>query len=123
VSCIDVAHNSAVAGRFQQAGVRAAHVDGDTPARERRAAIEALGSGELCVSSNCGLFSEGVDVPLIGAVILLRATASLALYLQMIGRALRRAPGKERAIILDFAERLSPQRSVRPGQSMLRWVT
>jgi DNA repair protein RadD len=101
--CVDVEHSMAVAERFRAAGVKAAHVDGETSARERRAAIAALGDGSLQVLCNCGLISEGVDVPAIVGAILLRPTASLALYLQQVGRALRPAPGKNCAVILDFA--------------------
>jgi superfamily II DNA or RNA helicase len=101
--CVDVAHSQAVAERFRDAGVRAVHIDGGTPPAERRAAIAALGNGGLDVVTNCGLVSEGVDVPAIGAAILLRPTQSLALYLQQVGRALRPSPGKNRALILDFA--------------------
>jgi DNA repair protein RadD len=81
VFCIDRAHSDTVAGRFCAAGLRAAHVDGKTPATERRWAIEGLGSGALDVLCNWGLISEGVDVPAIGAAILLRPTQSLALFL------------------------------------------
>jgi DNA repair protein RadD len=103
IFCVDVQHSKDVAQRFIDAGIKAAHVDGETPSEERRAAIAALGSGDLQVVTNCGLISEGVDVPNIGAAILLRPTASLALYLQMVGRALRPAPRKDRAVILDFS--------------------
>jgi DNA repair protein RadD len=65
--------------------------------------IKALGTGELQVLTNCGLISEGLDVPNVSAAILLRPTKSLALHLQQVGRALRPAPGKERALILDHA--------------------
>jgi DNA repair protein RadD len=105
--CVDVAHSQAVAERFLAAGVSAAHIDGQTPASERRAAIAALGSGELQILCNCGLISEGVDVPAIGAVLMLRPTASLALFLQMSGRALRPARGKQRAVLLDFSGNVS----------------
>jgi superfamily II DNA or RNA helicase len=101
--CVDIAHSRQVARRFGQAGFRAAHVDGNTPARQRRALIARLGAGGLDVRTNCGLISEGVDVPVLGAAILLRPTHSLALFLQMVGRALRSAPGMARAIILDHA--------------------
>jgi len=101
--CVDIAHSEAVAARFRSHGFRAAHVDGTAPAQERRRLIAALGTGELNVLANCGLISEGVDVPAIGAAILLRPTQSLALYLQQVGRSLRPAPGKERALVLDFA--------------------
>lgn len=101
--CVNVEHSRAVAERFAAAGFRAAHVDGDTPADERRAMVAALGDGRINILCNCGLISEGVDVPAIGAAILLRPTQSLAMYLQMVGRALRSAPGKAEAIILDHA--------------------
>ena len=103
VFCIDRAHSEEVAQRFREAGWRAEHVDGETPASDRRSAIAGLADGSVQVLCNCGLISEGVDVPNIGAAILLRPTASLALYLQQVGRALRPSPGKDRAIILDFA--------------------
>jgi superfamily II DNA or RNA helicase len=101
--CCDIRHSKAVAQSFRDAGYRAAHLDGQTAAEERRALIAALGSGELDVLTNCGIISEGIDVPIVGAAILLRPTRSLALYLQMVGRVLRPAPGKTRAIILDHA--------------------
>jgi superfamily II DNA or RNA helicase len=49
------------------------------------------------------LISEGLDVPGVVAAILLRPTKSLALFLQQVGRALRPAPGKTKALILDHA--------------------
>ena len=106
VYCASIAHSQAVAERFCMAGYAALHVDGTTPADERRDAIRRLGRGGrdgLDLITNCGLFSEGVDVPALGIVLLLRPTQSLGLYLQMIGRALRPAPGKRRALILDHA--------------------
>jgi superfamily II DNA or RNA helicase len=99
--CVDIAHSKLVAAAFRRAGYRAEHVDGETPQRERRALIAALDNGEVDILSNCGLISEGLDVPGVEAAILLRPTRSLALYLQMIGRALR--PGKDLAYILDHA--------------------
>jgi DNA repair protein RadD len=101
--CVDIKHSQAVAEAFRAAGIRAEHLDGDTPKGERRGAIAGLSGGSVDVITNCGLISEGLDVSGIGAAILLRPTASLALYLQQVGRALRPAPGKERAVILDFA--------------------
>ena len=98
---VDRGHSEKIA--FREAGVRASHVDGETSRDERKRMIAALGTGELDVLANCGLISEGVDVPTIGAAILLRPTQSLGLYLQQVGRTLRPAPGKTRAIILDHA--------------------
>lgn len=101
--CVDVEHSRAVAAAFCAAGVRAQHVDGESHADHRRTAVAALGNGNLDIITNCSLFDEGVDIPVLGAAILLRPTCSLSLYLQQVGRALRPAPGKGAAIILDFA--------------------
>jgi superfamily II DNA or RNA helicase len=103
VYCASIAHSMAVTEAFGAADYKAVHVDGDTPQAERQAAIAALGGGKIDLVCNVGLFSEGVDVPLLGIVLLLRPTQSLALYLQMVGRALRTGGGKRRAIILDHA--------------------
>lgn len=100
---VDRSHSEKIARAFQEAGFRAAYVDGDTGRDRRRELIAALGTGELDVLCNCGLISEGVDVPAIGAAILMRPTKSLSLYLQQVGRVLRPAPGKTRAIVLDHA--------------------
>jgi superfamily II DNA or RNA helicase len=86
--------------KFQRAGIPAAHVDGTTPERERDGVMTGLRAGTVRVVSNVDLVSEGFDVPDLDAVFLLRPTASLGLYLQQVGRALRPAPGKT-ALIID----------------------
>jgi len=101
VFCCTTAHAEQLAGAFRAAGFRAAAVSGTTPAALRRRLIAGLGSGEVEVLTSCMLLSEGTDIPSVGGAILLRPTASLALYLQMVGRALRPAPGKSGAVILD----------------------
>ena len=101
VFCCTTAHAEQLAGAFRAAGFRAAAVSGTTPAALRRRLIAGLGSGEVEVLTSCMLISEGTDIPSVGGAILLRPTASLALYLQMVGRALRPAPGKSEAVILD----------------------
>jgi DNA repair protein RadD len=101
VFAVTIAHSKALKDRFVAAGFRAAHVDGDTPKAERRELVSALANGKLDVLSNCGLIAEGFDAPAVGAVIMARPTRSLALFLQMAGRALRPSPGKTRALILD----------------------
>jgi DNA repair protein RadD len=100
---VDRQHSEKIAEAFREAGFKSAYVDGETSKDERKRRIAALGTGELDVLANCGLISEGVDVPAIGAAILLRPTQSLGLFLQQVGRTLRPSPGKTRAIILDHA--------------------
>lgn len=99
--CCTIEHAEQMAGSFRAAGIRAASVSGSTPAEERKRLIAGLGTGEVEVLSSCMIISEGTDIPSVGGAILMRPTASLSLYLQMVGRALRPAPGKSEAVILD----------------------
>lgn len=98
-----VQHAREIAAAFRAAGYRAAHVHGDMPMSERDALIAGLATGEVEILTACDLISEGLDVPNVGAVILLRPTKSLALALQQIGRGMRPAPGKSHLTILDHA--------------------
>lgn len=92
-----------IAAQFNMAGIRAEHVDGEMTAEARDAAVDRFRRGETLVLCNSDIFGEGFDVPAIEAAILLRPTKSLSLHLQQVGRALRPAPGKTEAIILDHA--------------------
>lgn len=92
-----------IVAQFNAAGITAEHVDGSMSVEERDGKVERFRRGETLVLSNADLFGEGFDVPAIEAVILLRPTKSLSLYLQQVGRALRPMAGKREAIILDHA--------------------
>lgn len=99
--CASVAHAEHVAEQFRSAGYNAASIDGTMHDSDRKARIRDLGNGRLHVLTSCDVVSEGTDIPIVGAAILLRPTASMGLYLQQVGRALRMYPGKTHAIILD----------------------
>lgn len=99
--CVSVAHAKHVAETFRANGIPAAEIEGSMGAEDRRKLVDDLGSGALKVLTSCELISEGFDIPAIDGAILLRPTASLAMHLQQIGRALRSCPGKTRAVILD----------------------
>lgn len=101
VFCASVAHADHVAEAFKAEGYRAASVDGTLDPDTRAQRIADLGSGALQVLTSCEIVSEGTDIPIVAAAILLRPTQSLALYLQQVGRALRPYPGKTHATILD----------------------
>ena len=99
--CASVAHAEHVAEQFRAAGYQAASIDGTMHDNDRKARIKALGNGGLHVLTSCDIISEGTDIPIVGAAILLRPTASMGLYLQQVGRSLRMYDGKVDAIILD----------------------
>jgi len=98
-----VENSKSIAAQFRAAGITAEHVDGSMTVDARDAAVDRFRRGETLILSNSDLFGEGFDVPAIEAAILLRPTKSLSLHLQQVGRALRPAPGKTEAIILDHA--------------------
>lgn len=100
---VSIEHGQHIAAQFQACGIPAEHVDGQMDHGARDAAVARFVAGETLVLCNADLFGEGFDVPAIEAAILLRPTQSLSLYLQQVGRALRPAPGKDHAIILDHA--------------------
>lgn len=91
-----------LAAAFERAGVPSVHLDGETPQSDRGREIEAFrdGSGARVITS-VDLFAEGLDVPAVDAVFLLRPTQSLGLYLQQCGRGLRPAAGKDYVTLFD----------------------
>jgi DNA repair protein RadD len=98
---VNVEHSKKVTEKFKEAGISAAHLDGKTPKQERARVVQQFKKGTIQVLSNVNLFTEGFDIPDTECVILNRATKSMGLYIQMVGRGLRPAPGKEVCIVLD----------------------
>lgn len=100
--CAGVGHARFMAAEFSKAGLQARAVLGDTPAEERRAAVQDLRHGRLQALFTVDVFNEGVDVPEVDTVLLLRPTESATVFVQQIGRGLRLSPGKECLTVLDF---------------------
>lgn len=101
VFAASVEHSGHLVASFAAAGIPAAHVDAETTREIRDVRLGQLRSGDIEVLCNVGILTEGWDLPSLDAAILARPTRSIGLYLQMIGRVLRPAPGKARALVLD----------------------
>jgi superfamily II DNA or RNA helicase len=99
--CVSISHAEHVAEKFNAAGIRAAMISGAMDNRAREFRIKALGNGQIKVLTSCEIISEGTDIPIVAAAILLRPTKSTGLYIQQCGRALRVFPGKKNTYILD----------------------
>lgn len=101
--CVSIKHADFMAAHFRQNGIAAAAVHGESEL-SRGEALEQLNAGELSVIFSVDLFNEGVDLPAIDTVLLLRPTESKILFLQQIGRGLRHSEGtgKDKLVILDF---------------------
>jgi len=101
IFCASVADCMTVASSMRAAGWKCETVHGEMDPVKRKEHIEDLGRGKLNAVCSYDVISEGVDVPILSGVILRRRTTSLIIYLQQIGRALRLAPGKDKALIID----------------------
>lgn len=102
VFCVSVAHAEFMTEWFNRAGLPAACVVGATAADERRRAPQRLASGELCALVTVDLYNEGVDLPLVDTLLMLRPTQSPVLFQQQLGRGLRLSPNKDSCLVLDF---------------------
>lgn len=91
------------AERLREIGIGAAAVSADTPADVRAQALESFRSGALTVLCNVYLYTEGTDVPEAEVCVFARGCGHVSTYLQMAGRVLRPASGKESATIIDLA--------------------
>ncbi|MGE4526392.1 MAG: DEAD/DEAH box helicase family protein [Sphaerochaeta sp.] len=100
-SCVSIAHSEHVAQEFRYAGYKAIAVNSTMDQMQVQRAINGLKDGTTEILTQCEMLGEGVDIPAATCLIGLRPTASLTIYLQHCGRVLRRAPGKDKAIILD----------------------
>lgn len=89
VFCVNVEHAKHVAAEFRQAGFISEYVDGTFETDERKRILGGLGDGTMQVAVTVDLVSEGTDIPNVVCAILLRKTASLGLFIQQVGRALR----------------------------------
>lgn len=102
--CVDVAHCKRLADMFKEVGIACEAVYGDMPSDERKSVLEGLKSGKIQVATSCGVLCEGFDEPSLSAVLMCRPTRSQNLYVQCVGRGLRRHMGKDNCIVLDFAD-------------------
>ncbi len=100
--CVNVAHAEFMAAAFNAAGIPAACLHGGTGDNERLAAPQRLRAGTLSVITTCELYNEGVDLPFVDTLLLLRPTQSPVIFQQQIGRGLRLHEGKTACLILDF---------------------
>ena len=112
VYAISIQHAEHIAEFYRENGIKAVAISSQTPLAERQELIERFKSSSLSSSLNStsddievlvsvDLFSEGFDCPDVEFIQLARPTLSLAKYMQMVGRGLRVAEGKEYCVILD----------------------
>jgi hypothetical protein len=100
--CVSVDHARYMERVFKDHGVNAKAVWAKTDDDERKQSLEDLQAGRINVLFSVDLFNEGVDVPSVDALLMLRPTESPLLFLQQLGRGLRKCAGKTLCTVLDF---------------------
>lgn len=101
VYAMNISHAENITAYYCSMGIKAAAVSSQTPKLDRQKTIDAFKNGAIQVLVSVDLFSEGFDVPDAEFIQLARPTLSLAKHLQMVGRGLRVANGKDYCVILD----------------------
>ena len=103
VYCHSIESAKKITQQFEQVGITAAEVDGNTEVALRDELVQKFRDQKLTILANVNLFTEGVDLPNVDCVIMARPTSSLALYLQFSMRCLNPREGKT-AIIIDHVD-------------------
>jgi ATP-dependent helicase IRC3 len=106
VFCVDLDHVSSLTCMFRKHGIDAQHITGATRKSVRGDRLQAFKDRKFPVLLNCGVFTEGTDIPNIDCVLLARPTKSRNLLVQMIGRGMRLYPGKENCHVIDMVASL-----------------
>ena len=110
VFAADVAHVHGLLDAFHQHHVDAVCITGKTESADRLERITAFRERRVPVLINCGILTEGTDIPVIDCVVLARPTKSAGLLQQMIGRGMRKADGKQNCLVLDYVDNLMAER-------------
>ena len=100
--CVSVDHAIFMAEQFTKLGFRAHYLSGEHDPAHRDAVLSRLKAGELQVVFSVDVLGEGVDVPDVDTLLLLRPTQSPVLFAQQLGRGLRTSPGKANCLVLDL---------------------
>jgi len=101
---VNVAHNEVVYKAFLAENLPVYSITGSTPDNERKQTIEAFKNNPNAIMCSVGVLTTGYDEPSVEVIILNRATKSLPLYFQMIGRGARIYNNKEKFIVFDFGK-------------------
>lgn len=100
--CVSVRHARFMKSFLEEQGLRVAAIHSEPDSDPRATSLERLGKGELDILFAVDMFNEGVDLPEIDTVLMLRPTESRILWIQQFGRGLRKAEGKPHLKVLDY---------------------
>lgn len=101
--CCGISHSKKQAELFKAAGIKAVHISGQEPLEKRRDILQAFRDRKFDILLNSDLLIEGLDVPFVSRILMLRPTQSPAVYLQQAGRGVRISDGKQDCQLFDHA--------------------
>jgi superfamily II DNA or RNA helicase len=100
--CVSIDHAESMATFFTSKGLAAKALTSHTPAGDRETYLAQLRDGDLQILCSVDVFNEGIDIPQVNTLLMLRPTESGVVFLQQLGRGLRTYPGKDVCTVLDF---------------------
>lgn len=121
VFAINIAHVYGLAKAFEKiTQIKPKIITGKTDPYERSQILSDFSSGQVPIIINCGVLTEGTDLPRTDCILLARPTCNSSLYIQMVGRGLRTHPDKQECLVIDVIDKMkSPRRSLITFPSLL----
>jgi len=107
VFCASVSHATEISELFKQQGIKSEAVSGSMKSSERSRILDQYENGDIQVLCACDLLNEGWDSPKTEVLFMARPTLSKTLYVQQLGRGMRKAEGKECLMVFDFIDNAS----------------
>ena len=125
IFCAGVQHATDIAAIVKRHGITCATIFGDTPSHERDQIVRDFKAGHIRCLASMGVLTTGFNAPAVDLIAMLRPTQSTGLYIQIMGRGMRNAPGKKDCLVLDFAgnvarhgpvDRVNPKKPRKPSE-------
>jgi superfamily II DNA or RNA helicase len=104
IFCVSVKHAKEIAALLQKNGINAHAISGNMKEKDRKNVLWDYENGEIQALCACDLLNEGWDSPKTEVLFMARPTMSKTLYIQQLGRGMRKAEGKECLIVFDFID-------------------
>ncbi len=108
VFCVNINHAEEMQKQFEKVGFNAQAVHGKASDKKVEEAVDAFRNGDVQVLTSVQMLSEGFDAPETNILVMARPTLSKVVYLQQLGRGLRKAPGKEELYVIDVVDNYGP---------------
>jgi superfamily II DNA or RNA helicase len=104
IFCVSVKHGEEIAKLLRDKSIEAQSVSGSTNAKKRKEILNEYENGKINVLCACDLLNEGWDSPRTEVLFMARPTMSKTIYMQQLGRGMRKSDGKEYLMVYDFVD-------------------